>query len=122
MTTRRRKQGPVQISSSELRRHCVSVRLNDSELDIVNKKRGALARGEWFRDAFLDKLQPVKTPLDLERLQKQNELYMRLNKLLGAIGSIAKFDRRLTQEQQRFLSEIRVAINELQDEMIGSRS
>lgn len=43
----------------ELRIHCVSVRLNNSELTKLNTLRKHHSKGEWLRMASLQKLTPV---------------------------------------------------------------
>ena len=121
MNTKTRRQGPHPISEADKRTHCVSVRLNDAELQIVDGKKGKLARGEWFRVAFLDKLPRNKSQKELEFIERTNTLYMRLNKSLGAIGAIAKVDRTLTKEQLINLTELKHSINELQDVMLRRR-
>lgn len=42
------------------RTHCISVRLNDEELALLNNKRGDMKQGEWLRCALLDKLPQQK--------------------------------------------------------------
>lgn len=118
MTTRTRQQGPHKISDSELRTHCISVRLNDKELSILESKRGKLARGEWLRVAYLDKLPRIKQPKELEFIDATNAVYMRLNKLLGAVGAIIKLDKTLTQDQLYFLTELKKSVNYLQTELM----
>ena len=42
------------------RTHCISVRLNNEELALLNNKRGDMKQGEWLRCALLGKLPPQK--------------------------------------------------------------
>ncbi len=49
------------IIPRSLRTHCVSVRLNNSELQLLNTKRGSTSKGEWLRMASLQKL-PMNVP------------------------------------------------------------
>gem|GEM_PF-4005439 len=44
---------------------------------------------------------------------------MRLNKLLGAVGSIIKNDQTLTVEQANNLSELKDVVKQLQLELMG---
>ena len=45
--------------SQSLRIHCVSVRLNKEELELLNASRGDKRKGEWLRMASLQKLPPA---------------------------------------------------------------
>ncbi|MEF6206920.1 ATP-binding protein, partial [Escherichia coli] len=49
-------QGLVRTFPNEVRTHCVSVRLNEEELSILDSKRGPYKKGEWLRMASLNKL------------------------------------------------------------------
>lgn len=53
-------------SNESLRIHCVSVRFNKEELDILNKNRGVKSKGEWLRLTSLDRLPPVIPSINLE--------------------------------------------------------
>ncbi len=56
---RRRRRGPVPLDAADRRNHCVSVRLNEGELSLLDSRRGRHQRGEWLRIAALDVLPPV---------------------------------------------------------------
>jgi hypothetical protein len=45
--------------SQSLRIHCVSVRLNKEELELLNASRGDKRKGEWLRLASLQKLPAI---------------------------------------------------------------
>lgn len=107
---RRSRRGHPKLEKSDCRTNCVSVRLNDSELAMLEQKRGKLMRGEWLRMAALDHLPPTipglnqKAWIELARAASnlnqiaanlnrddlvdvqviQNELVAFRNKLLGA--------------------------------------
>jgi Mobilization protein NikA len=61
---RRSRRGPGPLDPTDKRDHCVSVRLNDRELALLNERRGKFQRGEWLRMAALDKLPPMIPPLN----------------------------------------------------------
>ena len=46
----------AKFSHNQLRSHCVSVRLNNEELTLLNEKRGRHRKGEWLRLSLLNKL------------------------------------------------------------------
>jgi hypothetical protein len=47
------------IPVADKRIHTVSVRLNDDELQLLERSRGKFQRGEWVRIAALGKLPPT---------------------------------------------------------------
>lgn len=55
---RKSKRGPPPLPQTERRTHCVSVRLNGYELQILDRRRGPYQRGEWIRMASIDRLPP----------------------------------------------------------------
>ncbi|MEQ9900821.1 hypothetical protein ABRP59_14435 [Pectobacterium punjabense] len=65
-----------------LRCHCVSVRLNNEELSLLNERRGHHRKGEWLRMAFLHNLPPVIPPVNLEAWKTLGEVSQKLNKLV----------------------------------------
>lgn len=48
----------------KLRQHCVSVRLNKEELQLLNIKRGNIRKGEWLRKTFLNATPDLPPVLD----------------------------------------------------------
>lgn len=65
-----------------LRGHCVSVRLNNEELSLLNESRGRYRKGEWLRMAFLHNLPSVIPPVNLEAWKTLGEISQKLNKLV----------------------------------------
>ncbi|MFP9462687.1 hypothetical protein AB6D30_20720 [Pectobacterium brasiliense] len=65
-----------------LRCHCVSVRLNNEELLLLNERRGRHRKGEWLRMAFLHNLPSVIPPVNLEAWKTLGEVSQKLNKLV----------------------------------------
>ncbi|MCL6327835.1 hypothetical protein EXT52_21905 [Pectobacterium polaris] len=70
-----------------LRSHCVSVRLNDEELSLLNEKRGRHRKGEWLRMAFLHNLPPVIPPINLEAWKTLSEISQKLNRLVAHLDN-----------------------------------
>lgn len=56
----------AKLSYNQLRSHCVSVRLNDEELTLLNEKRGRHRKGEWLRLSLLNKLPAVVPAINFE--------------------------------------------------------
>lgn len=65
-----------------LRTHCISVRLNHEELQLLNAKRGEKSKGEWLRLASLDKLPIVVPSINIEAWKSLSEISQKLNKLV----------------------------------------
>ena len=65
-SSRRGKFHTAKYSPNEVRTHCVSVRLNEEELSILDSKRGPYKKGEWLRMASLNKLPPVLPEINRE--------------------------------------------------------
>lgn len=64
--SRRGKFHTDKLPPDEIRSHCVSVRLNEEELTILDSKRGQYKKGEWLRMSSLDKLPPVLPEINRE--------------------------------------------------------
>ncbi|MGR6771630.1 hypothetical protein ACU36R_08380 [Pectobacterium brasiliense] len=65
-----------------LRCHCVSVRLNDEELTLLNERRGSHRKGEWLRMAFLHNLPAIIPSINLDAWKTLGEISQKLNKLV----------------------------------------
>ncbi|MEQ9916428.1 hypothetical protein ABRQ01_07130 [Pectobacterium aroidearum] len=65
-----------------LRCHCVSVRLNNEELSLLNERRGHHRKAEWLRMAFQHNLPSVIPPVNLEAWKILGEISQKLNKLV----------------------------------------
>ncbi len=73
-----KKESPESL----LRTHCISVRLNHEELQLLNARCGDKSKGEWFRLAFLDKIPVAVPPINIEAWKSLSEISQKLNKLL----------------------------------------
>ncbi|EBU9957946.1 hypothetical protein ZY24_000304 [Salmonella enterica subsp. enterica] len=65
-----------------LRIHCVSVRLNKEELELLNASRGDKRKGEWLRMASLQNLPPTIPAINLEVWQSLSDISQKLNRLI----------------------------------------
>lgn len=68
--------------SQSLRIHCVSVRLNKEELELLNASRGNKRKGEWLRMASLQKLPPAIPAINLQVWQSLSDISQKLNRLI----------------------------------------
>lgn len=73
--------------SQSLRIHCVSVRLNKEELELLNASRGDKRKGEWLRMASLQKLPPAIPAINLEVWQSLTTISQKLNKLIDHLDT-----------------------------------
>lgn len=107
----RKKSGKRDLPESELRTHCVSVRLNDQELATLDKVRSRFQRGEMMRMAVFSHLPtPVIVP-DVNR-----ELATNIGRSFGNISTIATAMR---SGEYVDLSKIKSALADLQLSLIG---
>ncbi|EAT2981678.1 ATP-binding protein, partial [Salmonella enterica] len=95
---------------------CVSVRLNEEELTILNSKRGQYKKGEWLRMSSLDKLPPVLPEINREAWIKLGSLSQDLNYLLNHLDKKSP-DSELTRTE---LFALRRQIKTLRDHLFPS--
>lgn len=97
-------------SDDRIRIHCISVRLNNNELQILNIKRGNKSKGEWLRMLFLQNLPPVVPTINTEAWKKLSDISQKLNRISLHIDSKSK-DSQLTHTElfavKRLLVELR---------------
>ncbi|WP_436893181.1 hypothetical protein [Siccibacter turicensis] len=98
------------IIPRSLRIHCVSVRLNNVELQLLNTKRGSTSKGEWLRMASLHKLPTIVPPVNIDTWKTLSEINQKLNCIALHIDSKSK-DSQLTHTElfavKRQLEELR---------------
>ena len=93
-----------------LRTYCVSVRLNDDELNKLNHLRKNHSKGEWLRMASLQKLPPVIPAINTEAWKALSDISQKLNRIAAHIDGKSK-DSHLTHTElfavKRQLEELR---------------
>ncbi|HGY5641209.1 TPA: hypothetical protein ACNV3W_005280 [Raoultella ornithinolytica] len=93
-----------------LRTHCISVRLNNEELQLLNLKRGDKSKGEWLRMASLQKLPPVIPAINTKAWKALTDISQKLNRIAIHIDGKSK-DSQLTHTElfavKRQLEELR---------------
>ncbi|KHS64164.1 hypothetical protein QT13_19245 [Pectobacterium brasiliense] len=101
----------AKFSHNKIRSHCVSVRLNDEELTLLNERRGHNRKGEWLRMAFLHNLPSVIPSINLEAWKSLSEISQKLNKLVAHLDS-KSHESSLTKTElfvvKRQISELRL--------------
>lgn len=112
--SKRGKFHTYKLPEKEIRHHCISVRLNEEELIILDSKRGQYKKGEWLRMASLNKLPPVLPEINHEAWIKLGSLSQDLNHLLSHLDSKSP-DSELTRTE---LFALRRQIKTLRDHLI----
>ncbi|EKQ6538747.1 MULTISPECIES: hypothetical protein [Enterobacteriaceae] len=101
----------AKFSHNKIRSHCVSVRLNDEELTLLNERRGRHRKGEWLRMAFLHNLPSVIPSINLEAWKALGQISHKLNRLVAHLDSKSN-DSSLSQTElfavKRQISELRL--------------
>lgn len=93
-----------------LRHFCISVRLNQAELELLNNRRGKHKKGEWLRLTFLNHI-PTNIPLvNVEAWKMLSDISQKLNRIAIHIDGKSK-DSKLTHTElfavKRLLAELR---------------
>lgn len=73
--------------AQSLRIHCVSVRFNQAELELLNANRGNKSKGEWLRLTSLDRLPPVVPAINVEAWKSLSDISQKLNKLINHLDA-----------------------------------
>lgn len=85
--SRNRNMNEAKFSRNQLGSHCVSVKLNNEELTLLNEKRGRHCKGEWLRLSLLNKLPAVVPTIDIEAWKSLSEISQKLNRLIAHLDS-----------------------------------
>ncbi|WP_244596615.1 hypothetical protein [Escherichia coli] len=99
-----------------VRSHCVSVRLNNSELSKLNTLRGNCAKGKWLRIASLQKLPTIVPAVNIDTWKTLSEINNKLNRIALHIDSKSE-DSKLTHTE---LFAVKRLIKELRQNLLNS--
>ena len=116
MHSRNRSVNEAKLSHNQLRSHCVSVRFNDEELTLLNKRRGRHRKGEWLRLSLLNKLPAVVPAINIEAWKILGEISQKLNKLVAHLDNKSQGSS-LTQTE---LFAVKRQISELRINLVGA--
>lgn len=99
-----------------LRHFCISVRLNQAELELLNNRRGKHKKGEWLRLTFLNHT-PTDIPLvNVEAWKMLSDISQKLNRIAIHIDGKSK-DSQLTNTE---LFAVRRQIVELRKHLLNA--
>lgn len=99
-----------------LRTHCVSVRLNSEELNILNARRGEKSKSEWLRTSSLKSPPLVIPSINIETWKTLSEINQKLNRIALHVDSKSK-DSKLTHTE---LFAVRRQISELRQHLLNA--
>ncbi|MDD2720950.1 MAG: hypothetical protein PHH47_06560 [Gallionella sp.] len=112
---RKRRRGPIPLEVNERRNHCVSVRLNKHELNLLDVRRSNFERGEWLRMAAIDQL-PFSIPaVNREAWIELARLAANLNQFQTAINQ-----GRASGYPSNFLGEVLSQVKALRRDLLGT--
>ncbi|WP_054179577.1 hypothetical protein [Trabulsiella odontotermitis] len=111
--SRRGSFGEIKLPANLVRDRCISVRLNEDELSLLDNKRGDLNRAEWLRMASLHKLPTIVPSVNIDTWKTLTEISQKLNKLLAHIENKSK-ESTLTKTElfavKRQISDLRMKL------------
>lgn len=101
------------LPSNRLRKHSVTVRLNEVELSKVNQSRGQLSKSCWLRSSALKQLPPSVPEINKEAWQELTGSLQKLNDLTSFLLRRGEDAQPLSQEVRALklkLSHVRDAL------------
>lgn len=104
------------ITPTNLRTHCISVRLNGKELDILNSQRKIYSKGEWLRMVLLQKSPPIIPAINLNTWKALSEISQKLNRIATHIDGKSK-ESQLTHTE---LFAVKRELKELRQKLINA--
>lgn len=116
--TPKRRHGPKPKPLHEQRRHAVSCRLTDAELATVDRRRGAVSRGEWLRRAALSKPPRVVPEINKVAWSDLARAAGNLNQITRALNE-GRLPAKDAAQAGRAIMEVRAKLDELRRQLIG---
>lgn len=113
MRHQRSRRGPVPKEASQLRRHCVSVRMSKDELSWLDSERlrVGMRRGEYLRCAAMNARPPVIPEINRQAWAALGRLTERLTEIFPAENMKAPpVDVRLLEDIRALLKQIRIQL------------
>lgn len=74
-------------TNQSLRIHCVSVRFNQAELEILNINRRDKSKGEWLRLTSLEKLPVIVPEINIESWKLLSDISQKLNRIINHLDT-----------------------------------
>ncbi|WP_336730744.1 hypothetical protein [Pantoea ananatis] len=99
---------------NRLRKHSVTVRLNEVELSKVNQSRGQLSKSCWLRSSALKQLPPSVPEINKEAWQELTGSLQKLNDLTSFLLRRGEDAQPLSQE----VSALKVKLSHVRDALL----
>lgn len=103
------------LPPNRLRRHTVTVRLNDTELAQVNNLRKQLSRSSWLRDSALQQLPPSIPELNKDAWHELTASLQKLNDLTSFLSRRGSDSQPLSQE----VNVLKVKLSNVRDALLN---
>jgi len=102
------------LPSNRLRKHSVTVRLNEVELSKVNQSRGQLSKSCWLRSSALKQLPPSVPEINKEAWQDLTGSLQKLNDLTSFLLRRGEDAQPLSQE----VSTLKLKLSHVRDALL----
>lgn len=102
------------LPPNRLRKHSVTVRLNEVELNKVNQSRGQLSRSCWLRSSALKQLPPSVPEINKEAWQELTCSLQKLNDLTSFLLRRGEDAQPLSQE----VSALKLKLSHVRDALL----
>ncbi|MBD8108302.1 hypothetical protein [Erwinia persicina] len=102
------------LPANRLRKHTVTVRLNDTELAQVNSLRKQLSRSSWLRDSALQQLQPIVPELNQAAWYQLTASLQKLNDLTSFLSRRGADSQPLSHE----VNALKVKLSHVRDALL----
>lgn len=100
---------------NRLRKHTVTVRLNDIELKHVNDSRNQLSKSCWLRSSALQQLQPIVPELNQDAWQQLTVSLQKLNDLITYLNRRGTDAQPLSHE----VNALKVKLSHVRDALLN---
>ena len=102
------------------RRYCVAVRMNESELSELDRRRGQILRGTFLRNMFLGKKEPRQIPGVNQKAYFETARWASdLSQIVKKLNSADVIEIEKIQNLRQTLNEFRKSIIGLEDDRKG---
>lgn len=109
----KKKRGRKALPQEDKRTHVVSVRVNGSELSIIDDRRGGMQRGTWLRHAAFQS-EAIKSVPELNR-----QAYMELARAAANLNQLA---HRANANQVIDISDLTERLSSFRLALLGAES
>lgn len=113
MNTEKKQRDRMKEKIKNLRNICISVRLNDIELNNLNLSRGEYSKGKWLRLCFLNNTPTIIPEVNIYTWKELSDINNKLNRIvihLDNKSNSSAFTKTEIYVVKRQISELRDAL------------